>query len=57
MVRLLFLIPLLLCFAWYIFLTSRGFPIRQGKQGFIYILVFSAVIAAFYTLMWWLTNL
>lgn len=57
MLRLLFLIPLLLCFAWVFYLNTRGFTIRQGKQGFIFILVFSAVIAAFYTLMWWLTNL
>lgn len=57
MVRLLFLIPLLLCFAWAFYLNTRGFSMRQGKQGFVFILVISGVIATFYTLMWWLTNL
>ncbi|WP_198683884.1 hypothetical protein [Aliidiomarina celeris] len=56
MIRLLFLIPVLLCLAWALYLTSRGFSLKQGKQGFAYILGFSGVIAAFYTLMWFVTN-
>ncbi|MCL5050887.1 hypothetical protein [Aliidiomarina maris] len=55
MIRLLFLIPLVLCLLWMLYLTARGYRIRDGKQGFVYILVISSVIAAFYTLMWWLT--
>lgn len=55
MIRLLFLIPLVLCLVWMIYLTYRGYRIRDGKQGFIYILVISSVIAAFYTLMWFVT--
>ncbi|GAC24963.1 hypothetical protein GMES_2669 [Paraglaciecola mesophila KMM 241] len=55
MLRLLFLLPLILCLLWFAYLRLRGFSLRQGKQGFIYILVFSAIIAAFYTLMLWLT--
>ncbi|WP_198674989.1 hypothetical protein [Aliidiomarina taiwanensis] len=57
MIRMLFLIPLLLCLIWIFYLQSRGYSLRQGKQGFVYILIFSSVIAAFYSLMWWLTNL
>lgn len=53
MIRLLFLIPVVLCLLWMIYLTANGHRIRDGKQGFVYILVVSAVIAAFYTLMWW----
>lgn len=55
MIRLLFLIPLVLCLVWMIYLTFNGHRIRDGKQGFIYILVISSVIAAFYTLMWFVT--
>ncbi|WP_198677148.1 hypothetical protein [Aliidiomarina iranensis] len=57
MIRFLFLIPLLLCVIWTLYLQMRGFRIRDGKQGYIYIIVVSAVIAAFYTIMLWLTNL
>ncbi|WP_168171542.1 hypothetical protein [Lacimicrobium sp. SS2-24] len=57
MLRLLFLIPAVLCLIWYLYLRHQGYSLKQGKQGFIYILMFSAVIAAFYTLMLWLTNL
>lgn len=56
MIRLLFLIPLLLCFAWAGYLNARGYSLKQGQQGFVYILIFSAVIAAFYTLLLWLTK-
>ncbi|EGN74353.1 hypothetical protein A28LD_2139 [Idiomarina sp. A28L] len=57
MIRFLFLIPLLLCVIWTLYLQMRGHRIRDGKQGYIYIIVISAVIAAFYTVMLWLTNL
>lgn len=56
MIRLLFLIPLLLCFVWAFYLHTRGYSWRQGKQGFIYIFIISTAIATFYSLMWWLTN-
>lgn len=55
MIRLLFLIPIVLCLLWMIYLTFFGYKIRDGKQGFFYILIVSAVIAIFYSLMWWLT--
>lgn len=56
MIRLLFLIPIVLCVLWIAYLTLRGYRLGDGKQGFIYIIIFSCVIAAFYTLMWWLTG-
>ncbi|GGD66510.1 hypothetical protein [Lacimicrobium alkaliphilum] len=57
MLRLLFLIPAVLCLLWYLYLRNQGYSLAQGKQGFIYILLFSAVIGAFYALMLWLTHL
>lgn len=56
MIRLLFLIPIVLCVLWIAYLTLGGYRLRDGKQGFIYIIIFSSVIAAFYTLMWWVTG-
>ena len=44
MIRLLFLIPLILCLLWITYLaTSADIAIRDGKQGFIYIFIFSTV--------------
>ncbi|MCC5855383.1 MAG: hypothetical protein JJU10_06835 [Idiomarina sp.] len=56
MIRLLFLIPLGLCLLWTLYLQLNGYKLQDGKKGYIYILIVSAVIALFYTLMWWLTN-
>ena len=56
MVRLLFLLPLCLCVIWFLYLKSRGYTIAQGKQGFTYILIFSAIIAGFYALLIMLTR-
>lgn len=56
MTRLLFLIPLLLSVAWFIYLRSRGWTIQQGLRGFVYIAILSGFIAVLYSLLWWLTN-
>ncbi|WP_404338509.1 hypothetical protein [Pseudoalteromonas mariniglutinosa] len=51
MFRLLFLLPVVLCLAWYFFLKKNGVPIKQGKKGFIYILILSTCVLAFFVLM------
>lgn len=56
MTRYFFLLPLILSLLWYFYLRSNGWTIKQGVKGFIYIAIFSAFIAAFYTLMLWLTG-
>lgn len=56
MTRFLFLIPLILSVAWFVYLRLHGWTLRQGLKGFIYIAAFSAFIAVFYTLMLWLTG-
>ncbi|MDV6317080.1 hypothetical protein [Idiomarina sp. HP20-50] len=53
MVRYFFIIPLLL---WLLYLRVNGWSIKQGYKGFVYIAVISAVIAAFYTAMMFLTG-
>ncbi|AUJ70983.1 hypothetical protein PNC201_13615 [Pseudoalteromonas sp. NC201] len=56
MIRLLFLLPILLCLGWVYFLRSNGVPLKQGKKGFIYILVFSSFVLGFFVLMMYLTG-
>jgi uncharacterized membrane protein YadS len=56
LIRLLVLIPLVLCLVWFIYLKTKGYSLGDGKQGFIYIFIFSAVIATFYTSLLWLTQ-
>jgi len=56
MTRYFFIIPLLLSLFWLLYLQANGWSIKQGYKGFIYIAVFSAVIAAFYTTMMFLTG-
>ena len=56
LIRLLFLIPLVLCTLWVVYLKSKGYTLAQGKQGFQYILIISAVIAAAYTFLYFVTQ-
>ncbi|MBE0345431.1 hypothetical protein PPEP_a0311 [Pseudoalteromonas peptidolytica F12-50-A1] len=56
MIRLLFLLPILLCFGWYFFLRSNGVPLKRGKKGFVYILAFSSFVLGFFVLMMYLTG-
>ncbi|WP_394184761.1 hypothetical protein [Pseudoalteromonas tetraodonis] len=56
MFRLLFLLPIILCLGWYFFLRHHAIPIKQGKKGFIYILVFSAFVLGFFVLMMQITE-
>jgi len=51
MFRILFLLPIVLCAVWYLFLKQNGVPIKQGKKGFVYILIVSALVLGFFLLM------
>lgn len=56
MTRYFFIIPLLLSLLWLLYLRTNGWTLKQGYKGFVYIAVLSAVIAAFYTAMMFLTG-
>ncbi|NVK54651.1 MAG: hypothetical protein HWE26_03460 [Alteromonadaceae bacterium] len=56
MLKIIVLIPLILSLIWFGYLTINNYSVADGKQGFKYILYFSLVIAAFFTLMYWLTH-
>ncbi|MDN7123874.1 hypothetical protein [Pseudidiomarina terrestris] len=56
MIRFLFLIPVVLCLIWWMYLRANGHTFSQGRKGFIYILIVSAFIALVYTLLMWITG-
>ncbi len=56
MVRLLFLVPLLMCLGWYMFLRHYGYSLRQGLKGFIVIISFNLVIALSLSIIIWLSH-
>ena len=45
MIKLLFLLPLIMCLLWYGYLRQHGWSITQGKKGFAYIIAFNGSIA------------
>jgi hypothetical protein len=46
MIKLLFMLPLVMCGLWFWYLQQHGWSIRQGWKGFGYILGFNLAIAA-----------
>ncbi|MBU2989419.1 hypothetical protein KO525_08530 [Psychrosphaera sp. B3R10] len=56
MIRLFFLLPLILCFIWWLYLKNKGWTIEQGKQGFYYIIGLTGVMAVFFGLMYLLNH-
>ena len=56
MIKIIVLIPLLLSVLWVGYLKANNYSIADGKQGFTYIFVVSIVIAAFYSVMLFLTH-
>ncbi|WP_105199687.1 MULTISPECIES: hypothetical protein [unclassified Pseudoalteromonas] len=56
MFRLLFLLPVILCAAWWLFLNANNIPLKQGRKGFFYIIIFSLFVLGFFTLMVYITN-
>lgn len=51
----LFLIPLILCLLWALFLKANRLPLKQGKRGFIYIIAISASLILIMMTLLWLT--
>ncbi|CAB0150384.1 hypothetical protein PSI9734_00935 [Pseudidiomarina piscicola] len=56
MIRFLFLIPLVLCLLWWVYLNVNGYTFKQGRKGYVTILIVSAFIAIVYSLLLWLTG-
>ena len=56
MIKFVFLFPLTLCLIWYAYLSYNGHSVADGKKGFIYITIVSAVIIAFFAIVWLITR-
>ncbi len=56
MVKLLYLLPVLMCVLWCWYLQQRGLSIRQGLKGFSYIIGFNLAIALSLWLLMLLTQ-
>jgi lipopolysaccharide biosynthesis regulator YciM len=56
MVRLFFLLPIVMCLGWYMFLRHHQIPLKQGLRGFGYILTFNLVLALVLTGLVFLTS-
>ncbi|GGW64973.1 hypothetical protein [Alishewanella tabrizica] len=57
MIRLLFLLPVLMCLGWFLFLRHYQIPLKQGRRGFIYIGIFNGVLALVLWVLLLLTNM
>ncbi len=56
MIKLFFLLPIIMCTIWWRYLDDRGYSLKEGLKGFIYILSFNAVLVLFFVMMIWLTH-
>jgi len=56
MIRLFFLLPIIMCAVWWWYLNNRGYSLKDGLKGFIYIFSFNAMIILFFILMLWITH-
>ncbi|NRA72733.1 MAG: hypothetical protein HRU24_17135 [Gammaproteobacteria bacterium] len=55
MITRIFILPIILCLIWALYLKQNDWTLAQGKKGFIYILALSAIIGGYLSLMLWLT--
>lgn len=56
MLRLLFLLPLIMCFLWWLYLRDNQYTLKQGLRGFLFIIGINLVIGGFFALMLVVTN-
>lgn len=56
MIKYIFLFPLALCVIWYTYLHINNYTFEDGRKGFVYIAVLSAVIVGFFAIIWVITR-
>ena len=56
MIKFFFLLPMLTCGMWYLYINSKGFTVKQCLNSFTYILLFNVFVIAFFTLMIFVTD-
>jgi hypothetical protein len=56
MIRLFFLLPIMMCAIWWWYLNDKGYSLKEGLRGFIYIVSFNIVLILFFVMMIWITH-
>ena len=56
MFRFLFLLPIIMCLAWYFYLRHNNWSISQGKSGFYFIIQFNLAIGLTLIALYFLTQ-
>jgi len=55
-IKLFVLLPLIMCAIWGWYLQDRGYTLKQGLIGFVYIILLNVVIIAFFAMMIYITH-
>lgn len=56
MIKLFFLLPIIMCAIWWWFLNDKGYSLKEGLKGFIYIISFNTILILFLVMMIWVTH-
>lgn len=56
MIKYIFILPLTLCFIWYLYLRINNYTFEQGRKGYVYIAILSALIVTFFSFVWLITR-
>jgi hypothetical protein len=56
MIRLFFLLPIMMCAIGWWYLNDKGYSLKEGLRGFIYIVSFNVVLILFFVMMIWITH-
>lgn len=54
--RLFFMLPVIMCLVWAVYLKLNDYELKQGMGGFIKIIGFNLVLALFLTVMIYVTR-
>ncbi len=56
MIKLLFLLPILMCLFWWQYLKAKDCSLKDGVKGFAYIIGFNTVLIGFFIVMLFATH-
>ncbi|WP_181901508.1 hypothetical protein [Thalassotalea euphylliae] len=56
MIKLFFLLPILMCSIWWLYLNQKGYSAKDGLKGFAYILGLNGLLLGFLLVMMYITN-
>ncbi len=56
MIKLLFLLPIIMCLFWWRYLKAKECSVKDGVKGFAYIIVFNTVLISFFIVMLFATR-